>query len=309
MTTLTVAIAVTVVAVVAVVAVTTRGVLARRPLVRFVLIGSVLFALFGRGFPDQPGPPTLAPDASDEEVLFREALARDYHRSDAIVRRRLARNLRFARSEPTGRTLSLPARDAVARSDAGLVDESIALGMHETDRVVRRRLVQKVKLGVTTRARAREPGDPELQAYLDAHPERFSRPARIRVSQIFFRDLERAASALDAAKRGQPIAGDALPLPSDLSWLTRAEVATQLGPRFADAIWSLPAGAWQGPITSPYGAHLVRIHERRPAQTASLASVRSAVREALLEERAALALEQRLTELRAWHGSRTEGPS
>ena len=68
----------------------------------------------------------------EERVLFREGLRLGIDRTDAVVRERLVRNLRFAVAGP-------------ARSDADLWAEARALGMHRSDLVVRRRLVQRVR--------------------------------------------------------------------------------------------------------------------------------------------------------------------
>ena len=270
------------------------------PLLRFILLGGLLFAVFGGDSRTPEHPPPLERGVSDEDVLFREALARGYHRSDAIVRRRLARNLRFARGDGSSGDR--------ADFETALVDESIALGMHETDLVVRRRLVQKMRLGVAAGARAQEPGDGQLLGYLDAHPERFTRAARIRLSQIFFHDPARAAAAR-SVQASRAADGDALLLPRDLPWLSRADLAGELGPGFAAAVWELAEGTWHGPVASAYGFHLVRVHARRPEELASLSSVRSAVREALLEERTSRALARRIAELRGDAGQDQDDPS
>ncbi len=68
----------------------------------------------------------------EERVLFSEGLRLEIDRTDAVVRERLVRNLRFAVVGPE-------------RSDAELWAEARALGMHRSDLVVRRRLVQRVR--------------------------------------------------------------------------------------------------------------------------------------------------------------------
>ena len=130
----------------------------RRPVLRFFVLGTLLYVgdLFWGAFMTEPAAPApLVGPVTDQEVWLREALARGYHESDAIVRRRLARNMRFAGGDPE-------------RTDAELVDEAIALGMHESDLVVQRRLVQKMKLLVHERVRRNKPTTAELQAYLAA---------------------------------------------------------------------------------------------------------------------------------------------
>lgn len=284
-----------------------------RPLLRFALLGALLFAAdFGwRAQGAAPGEaPALGAVANtagaelpaDDELLFREALARGWHRSDAIVRRRLARNMRFA------------LEGSAAGDDAALVREAIALGMHRSDRVVRRRLVQKLRLQIHARARAQEPSEAELAAYLARHAARFTEPARRSLSQLYFRERRDAAAALPAlAESPAPSApdagasaeasalpvGDALPLPRHLAGRSRSELERLFGPDFAEAAFGAPDAVWSGPIASSYGYHLVWIHQRRGAVLSKLSVVRTEVREALLYERGEAALRRELATLRA----------
>jgi len=257
----------------------------RRPWLRFTLLGGLLFALDPAPAPRAELPP--AASLEDDALLVREAFARGLHRSDDVARRRLAQNLRFARPGET-------------RSDDQLVEEAIALGMHESDLVVRRRLAQKMKLLAAARARAEEPGDAELHTYLAAHAERWTEPERIAVTQLYFR--ERAdAEAVRATLGRDPRAaahGDPLPLPRDLPPHSRPELAARLGPAFADAAFAGPDGRWLGPLESAYGHHLVWVRGRTRAQRSAFETVRSAVREALLSERAAAAVREELAALR-----------
>ncbi len=260
----------------------------RYPLLRFALLGGLLFALDPR---PAPRAATLPPAAAldDDALLVREALLRGFERSDDVVRRRLVQNLRFARPDDP-------------RSEDELLSEAIRLGMHESDLVVQRRLAWRMRLQLGEEARATEPSEAELAGYLAAHAERFTEPARVTVSQLYFRDRARAEAALatltveGAAPAGL---GDALPLPRALPSHSQAELAARLGPAFAEAALAGPDGRWFGPVASSYGQHLVWIRARTPARLSSLASVRSAVREALLAERADAAVRAGIAALRA----------
>lgn len=275
-----------------------------RPLLRFALLGALLFAADSwwraQGAAPVEAPPEVGAAGAgaglaDDELLFREALARGWHRSDAIVRRRLARNMRFA------------LEGNAAGDDSALVREAIALGMHRSDRVVRRRLVQKLRLQIHARARAQEPGEAELAAYLARHPARFTEPARRSLSQLYFRKREDAAAALpalsDSSAPGAEASalpfGDALPLPRYLAGRSRSELERLFGPDFAEAAFGAPDAVWSGPIASSYGHHLVWIHQRRAAVLSKLSVVRPEVREALLYERGEAALRRELATLRA----------
>jgi hypothetical protein len=272
----------------------------RRPLLRCLLLGTALFALDEVRAAMLPAAPAIAlpADASDEDVLFAAALERGYHQSDAIVRRRLARNMRFAGGDPE-------------RSDAELVDDAIALGMHESDIVVRRRLAQKMALLTHEQARIAPPSDTELLAYLEANRARWTEPERRRIDQIFFDD-EASARATRPRLPAPPDAsiatlGDPLPLPRTLPPHSQAELAARFGPDFAVAAMQPAPGSWSEPIRSAYGWHLIYVHEHRPAHPSDLETVRGEVREALLAERGEARLQEELARLRARYGIEDAG--
>jgi peptidyl-prolyl cis-trans isomerase C len=259
-----------------------------RPYLRFACVGALLFTL-DLASPPRAAPPPPAATLDDDALLVQEALARGFHRSDDVVRRRLAQNLRFVRPDD-------------ARDEDALVRDAIALGMHQSDLVVRRRLAQKMRLLLAEPAYAQEPSDAELSSYLARHPERFTEPARVSVSQLYFRDLARARAALPqlaATDRAPAALGDPLPLPRELPSHSAAELAARLGPAFAEAVMARPEGRWFGPVPSSYGQHLVRIRSRQPARLSELGTVRSELREALLAERAEAAVRAGIAALRA----------
>lgn len=266
----------------------------RRAWLRFGALGGLLFLLS----PILAPPPRLPGVASaaarpgrlsDQEILVRQALARGYEWSDPVVRRRLAMNLRFA----------LGGADT---SEDGLVARALAMGMQNSDLVVRRRLAERVSLEVQAAARAKEPTEAELRAWVRAHPERFTAPARIHLQQIPMASAALARTWLpqlpdriaEARSRGMP-----LPLPRDLPGRSQAELARLFGGRFARAVFALAPGSWAGPIRSPYAFHLVRVEARTPAHPIPFAQVRSAARESLLEERAHDALHEQIARWRA----------
>ena len=51
----------------------------------------------------------------------------------------------------------------------------------------------------------------------------------------------------------------------------------QFGKEFARAVFALPPGAWQGPIESAYGWHLVRVSASEPAKRREFAEVKTQV--------------------------------
>ena len=300
------------------------------PALHFAAIGGLLFAVDSTWPGGAPaGPETLVisaahieqlrqawrsrtgspPDAAvlagliqteiDDEVLFRTARALDLHRVDPLVRRRLVRNLRFVGEG-----------ESDARSDDELFAQAIALGMDRTDTVVRRRLVQKMRL--LARAGVAEPTSEEIAAYRARHPDRYTIPASVQISQIYLsRDRRGDATFEDASRLLRRLRDDSIPperaqefgdpflLRHHVPQRSERELASSFGPEFAREALALEPGAWRGPVASSYGQHLVWVHERVAARPAPPASVEGRVRDDLVEERVRAAIDRELRSLRA----------
>lgn len=168
--------------------------------------------------------------------------------------------------------------------------EALALGLDQDDTVIRRRLRQKLEFIFDDVAARAEPSEAELQAYLLAHPDAFRREPRLSFRQVYLNpdrrgprveadaaqllaQLRQAGTDLDAAALG-----DATLLESAFADVSPSDVAAQFGADFADRLMELAVGAWQGPLKSGLGLHLVQVSERRDATLPVLAEVRDQVR-------------------------------
>ncbi len=251
----------------------------------------------------------LLADALDEEMLHREALAAGLDRTDPLVRDRLARLGRFLATSDGGSAFEDEAREEEARR----------LGLAERDVVIRRHLIQAMRLTLGRLAPADPPTEAEVEAYLAQHAEQFERPARVRLGHVY---LARAGDATPAAATHlrDTLERDAV-TPADAAargdaFVHGAEISEALprldaifGPGFGAAVAAAPLATWIGPVQSSYGLHLVWVHEREPPAVPTLASVRSRVVHALLEERRQTRLQERMAALRARYDIRIEALS
>jgi hypothetical protein len=171
---------------------------------------------------------------------------------------------------------------------------------------VRRRLVQRMRLAIETSADEPEPDEAELRAFYREHADRYRSPARVRLTQVFFeRGHARAARAaherLVAAGAG-PDAADGLGDPflqsTHQPLQSKSELAGQFGDDFADTVFTLHPGVWNGPVASSYGVHLVWVQERVEAQPLPFESARERVRYGVLAQRGQRALADALGALR-----------
>ena len=245
---------------------------------------------------------------ADDEMLYREALARGLDRAQP-VRQRLIQNMRFLRIDEGG-----GGRDLYA--------QAVEIGFDRTDPVVRRYLVEQMRLLVRAGDRPDVFTDAELEDSLRRNAERFSLPAFVRISHVFL-DADRRGEALEqdarrllARLRAGRVSPDTAPelgdpfLPGHHPALaSRSELAKIYGPDFATAVMRLPAGVWSGPVRSAYGLHLVWVHESLPGEPPQLADVRGRLTLELAHERQEARLAAYLRDLRRRYEVRVELPT
>ncbi|HUS23852.1 MAG TPA: peptidylprolyl isomerase [Candidatus Binatia bacterium] len=303
-----------------------RGSLRQRPLLHFLALGAVLFAVQAALAPRvqtlelddadleqlrrqwsgeqgrAPGAAELAAAQArraDEERLLAEARRLGLDRHDLIVRRRLLQNLRFALGTDAG------------ASDETLLERARRLGMDRRDPVVRGRLLQLMRQRAAADARL---GPTDISDYVERHADRYAAPARSAVEQRFFsRDRHGArthADAISALKRlqdGTGVTGDPFLLGDTLPPSSPAELARAFGEPAAQAIARAAPGRWIGPVASAWGEHLFRVTAQLPAAPADAATVRRQAAYAALAEREQQAVDALLAALRSryrveWRG-------
>jgi hypothetical protein len=220
------------------------------PLVQFLLIGTVLFLGYQALHPGRGTPST------------RIELTEDDLRQMSVAW--LAQGRPPATPEQLQSLVEMRIREEI------LYREALALGLDKGDTIVKRRLAQKMEFLFEDVSGLREPTREELRAWFEKHAERFARAPRASFRHLYFspdrrgtRAREDAARALERL-RGKPAGtreGAALADPfmfqdyyGDRSF---EEMARLFGPRFAETLLQQEPGAWQGPIESGYGWHLV----------------------------------------------------
>jgi hypothetical protein len=236
----------------------------------------------------------------DQEVLYAYALRLGLHQ-EPVVERRLAQIATFVAENPHE-----------AKSTKELADEVLELGLNDGDLVVRRMLIDGARRLIRAAVLSREPSDALLEEYLREHPDEFRLPARTRLSHVAVNafihgeQTEHEAHELLARLRADAVPpeqaaayGDRGLVAATLPALPDVELERRFGHRFVTYVAGLPTGAWEGPIPSRYGLHLVFVQERIPERVASLAEVRHEVRTRVRHKLADEWLAARMEQLRA----------
>jgi hypothetical protein len=167
--------------------------------------------------------------------------------------------------------------------------EALAMGLDRDDMIIRRRMRQKMEFLSNDLAAQVEPTEAELKAFLGQNPSTFRIEPRITFDHIYLsqdrrgehaeRDALRLLTRLGGGDGTIETAtlGDSFPLPRSYESLTSSEVRSLFGRDFAARLLMLEPGAWQGPVPSGYGLHLVLIRERTEPRMPDIAEVRDVV--------------------------------
>ena len=244
--------------------------LAREPLVQFLLLGAALFAV------DAWLRPPASPSGATEIVV-----------SEARIRN-LAQNFSRTWQRPPTREELDGLVEAHVREEV-FYREAVALGLDRDDTIIRRRLQQKMEFVSEEAAALAKPTDEDLAKYLAANTEAFRVEPRVTFTQVYLDSRQRASrletdakrllDALNSAKPPDPArTGDRLlMLEPRYENIDQRELERLFGAAFAEAVVKQPIGRWTGPVTSGFGAHLVRVDAVTPGTTPSLDKVRPLV--------------------------------
>jgi parvulin-like peptidyl-prolyl isomerase len=266
--------------------------LLREPLLHFLLLGAALFAAY-----------TFLQRGRGTEVTARriELTQDDLGQLDVYFESQWRR-------PPTPQELDALVEQKV--QEEILYREALALGLDKDDTIVKRRMAQKMQFLAEGTAEAHEPDPAELEAWYGEHAREFALPSRVSFRQLYFSpdrrgeraraDAEQAQARLarepEDSKRAQ---GDRIMLLDYYADRAPDQLAKEFGPAFARAIFDVKPGAWQGPIASGYGWHLVFVDSLVPGRTPEFAEVESDVKTAWLAEQKAQAWQKAYAEMRA----------
>jgi peptidyl-prolyl cis-trans isomerase C len=197
----------------------------------------------------------------EEEILFREAVARGLLDRDSGVQTRLIQKMLF-----------LDGRAKIDDAPA-LLARAIELDLHRDDIVVRRILVQKMKLLGSALGKSQFPTQIELQATYQKRQEALRAPDRLSLTHVFLSSDRRGSRTRSEAQdlrarlltSQRPIAeapslGDPFPLGHRLEGRSQHDLERTFGARFGEEAVALDTEIWSDPIASAYGEHLLFIH-------------------------------------------------
>ena len=235
---------------------------AREPLLHFLMIGAALFVAYH----------WLNPSAANLDTSRRIELT-----DDDIRQLEISWTAQWQRP-PTPDEMHNLVEDKVRQEI--LYREGLALGLDRGDTIVKRRLAQKVEFLTDDVSALRDPSLDELKKWYAKNGSQFALPSRITFRHLYFSPDTRGAHARDAAARALEKLADKSAATIDLMTLgdpfmfqdhygesTPDQVANVFGTKFAEELFKLKLGEWNGPVESGLGWHLVWVESITPGRT------------------------------------------
>jgi len=252
----------------------------REPLLHFLLVGLLLFVVYDRL---HPAAETAA--ESNRIVLTPE----DFEQLGVTW---LAQGRPQPNSEQMQSLIELKVREEV------LYREALALGLDKGDEIVKRRLAQKMEFLAEGASVDNDPPADTLRLWFRDNQQRFSLPPRVSFRHLYFSPDQRGehsredAMSVMAQLAGKPgnwegAAALADPFMDQDYYGDRSadDLAKLFGLNFAQDIAGLKPGAWQGPIESGYGWHLVYIDTFVPGRVPAFEEIEPEIRAEWIEDR------------------------
>ncbi|HZZ66273.1 MAG TPA: peptidylprolyl isomerase [Candidatus Baltobacteraceae bacterium] len=134
--------------------------------------------------------------------------------------------------------------------------------------------------------------DKQITDYFNKNHAQFDKPPMARARHILVPDLKTAQKVEADLKSGKDFAAEAKQYSTDpgsrdkggeLGWFRKG----QMVPAFEKYAFSGPIGKVSPPIKSPFGYHIIQVEDRKPGQTASVASARDQITQQLRQQQEA----------------------
>lgn len=218
--------------------------LLKEPLFHFLIIGTLMFLVYG----------LLNPQPTKNEISVDDNLV-----NELIAKWELQRS-----RQPTTEELADLVEQTIEQEL--MYQEALAMNLDHNDEIVKRRLAQKMEFISNNMSEALQPTDEILKQYYENQKENYKKPSYYSLKQVFFNENRKSAEAdaLQALKSDSPeILGDPSLLPNSYTNESALKIARDFGGMFETSLPSAPLNKWYGPLKSEYGYHLVNVSERK----------------------------------------------
>lgn len=148
-----------------------------------------------------------------------------------------------------------------------LYREALRLGLDSEDRIIKRRLAQKITF-LKQETISTEPEIKDLESFYQETRESYLIPKSFSFTHLYFAQNKegksRAARAMqDLSSNKSILSADPFLLGKNFSSKSLLDIERDFGENFSASFSNLSIDTWQGPIESTYGSHLVKVLDSR----------------------------------------------
>ncbi len=233
------------------------------PLVHFLVIAILLFIIFEQGNSDNDNPNTITVSQGRIDQIKQSFLTR-------WNREPLAKELDNALHHYAINEMYLR--------------EARSLNMDVGDKVIDRRLRQKIDFLIEDLVTTKEPTTTELMQYYQKNIAKYQSLPIFSFQQVHFSfdgNKEALQQKINQQKnliaQGHEPRGELKLLPYQVSNQNSLQINRVFGSNFSEQLISAPLSSWSGPIESSHGVHFVLLNQRTPASNKAFDAVKSAV--------------------------------
>lgn len=223
--------------------------LLREPLLHFLLIGGLIFAIYAYKSAPTDADRKIIVSAADVEQLAK-GFAQTWQRS------------------PSDDELKAAIDDYVRVQVLSRV--GVSVGLDKDDTIIQRRLRQKMEFLLENNVA--EPQEAELRTFYLARADKFQTEPLISFRQVFVSSrrgdgaevdarqiLARLMNAQSGTQASADDEGDPSLLADEFNQTPLSQISALFGDTFANALADIEPGGWAGPLKSAYGFHAVRV--------------------------------------------------
>ena len=144
-----------------------------------------------------------------------------------------------------------------------LYREALKLELDKNDRIIKRRLAQKVEF---LKQDDTQPSTADLEKFYDENKSKYVVEDLFTFSHHFFSDKDNsdiiARESLIKILNGEDVDSDPFILGNDLNLMSKNDLEKNFGNSFFESLSSMDENKWSGPIVSDYGLHIVFIKKK-----------------------------------------------
>ncbi len=201
-----------------------------------------------------------------------------------------------------------PNDDEIARIINNLVEEEILyrealkLGLDKEDRIIKRRLAQKISF-LKQESNPNSPSNDELIKFFNDNREKYFISATYTFTHYFFssekNSEERSLAAYKDINNNQNIKADPFFLGKNFVDVNLRKIQSEFGDEFSSYFNNIELNKWIGPIQSPFGHHIIYVNNYKNAYLPDINNVLKQVEIDLLQDKRDKGLKEYLNNIKS----------